>query len=165
MYEQSLPCWQQYDPCNSYYGCKPVNPVIDPPRPEPEPEPETSHPPPTIPTSTSQLPPITIPTSAPANCTGEVEVTVDEHKFLLSVSTKGLSWPEADAKAVAHGLNWALATLDSRTEAEQVSNKYRESVALSYISGDQAVEREGLQPGKSLGGWEQPGRGRPVGLG
>ena len=51
-------------------------------------------------------------------------MTVDEHKFLLSVSKKGLTWPEADAKAVALGVNWALATLDSKDEADKVPNKY-----------------------------------------
>ena len=54
---------------------------------------------------------------------GEVEVTVDEHQFLLSVSDQALTWPEADAKAVAHGVNWALATLESRTEALEVHRK------------------------------------------
>ena len=47
-------------------------------------------------------------------------MTVDEHHFLLLVSEKALTWPEADAKAVALGVNWALASLDSRPEAEEV---------------------------------------------
>ena len=50
-------------------------------------------------------------------------MAVGEHQFLLSVSNQALTWPEADAKAVAHGVNWALATLESRTEAEQVPSK------------------------------------------
>ena len=50
-------------------------------------------------------------------------MNVDEHQFLLSVSNEALTWPEADARAVAHGVNWALATLDRRTEAEEVPSK------------------------------------------
>ena len=50
-------------------------------------------------------------------------MTVGEHQFLLSVSKEALTWPQADAKAVAHGVNWALATLDSRTETEEVPSK------------------------------------------
>ena len=47
-------------------------------------------------------------------------MSVDEHQFLLSVSDQALTWPEADAKAVAHGVNWALSTLESRSEALEV---------------------------------------------
>jgi len=93
---------------------------------------------------------------------------VAEHKFLLSVSTKGLSWPEADAKAVAHGVNWALATLDSRTEAEQVIRLLRErgcSLAKVWLGGnslaeaDQWVWPDGQQVSDDSAMW---GRGEPA---
>jgi len=160
MYEQSLPCWQQYDPCNSYYGCNPVHPVPVPP--------PTRLPLPTTP-ATKPSPTPTTHAPAPDNCTGEVEVSVDEHQFLLSVSDQALTWPEADAKAVAHGVNWALATLESRSEALEVFRLLRErgcKLARVWLGGnslaeaDQWVWPDGQQVSEESGGmW---GRGEPA---
>ena len=73
-------------------------------------------------------------------------MTVDEHHFLLLVSEKALTWPEADAKAVALGVNWALASLDSRPEAEEVYQMLQIFCFFvrSFHSGDQAVGRGGM---------------------
>jgi len=96
-------------------------------------------------------------------------VAVNKHKFLLSVQKKGLSWPEADAKAVAHGVNWALATLDSRAEADQVIRLLRErgcnlagKVWLggnSLAEADQWVWPDGKQVSDDTAMW---GRGEPA---
>ena len=121
MYEQNLPCWQDYDPCNQYYNCPEATttkPRQPPPKPSKPPRPIT-----TKKTITSAKPTTTtVKTSATPNaCSKPIHIPgVNNSEYYLSPTFPSLIWPQADAKATALGEGWQLATVEARAILEEL---------------------------------------------